>query len=147
MTDLIAYGGLFWSALLSATLLPGTSEVLLVGLVVSGRGEFPLLILSATVGNTCGSVVNWLCGRYLARFQDDRWFPVSADKMAGSSSFFRRYGLWSLLLAWAPVVGDALTVLAGMLRVPLLSFTLIVGFGKLARYLVVAGLALGWMTS
>lgn len=146
MTELIAYGGLFWAALLAATLLPGASEGVLVALIVSSTGDFWSLIAVATVGNTCGSVVNWLCGRYLARFQGRRWFPVSTDRVTRSSSFFRKYGLWTLLLAWAPVVGDALTVLAGMLRVPLVSFTVIVGLGKFARYLFVAGLALGWMT-
>ncbi len=142
MADLAVYGGLFLSALLSATLLPGSSEALLTGLVVSGRGAPWLLLAAAVVGNVLGSLVNWICGRFLAAFRDRRWFPVSPRRYAQAAGWFARYGVWSLLFAWAPVVGDPLTVIAGAFRVRLLPFLLLVTIGKLARYLFVFWLAL-----
>ncbi|MEF2552848.1 YqaA family protein, partial [Aurantimonas sp. A2-1-M11] len=116
--------GVFWSAFLAASILPGASEVLLV----RGTGEPLFVIATATVGNTLGSVTNWACGRFLLHYCDHRWFPVSPRQIEGS-----------LLFAWTPVVGDALTVIAGTLRVPIVQFTLLFGIGKLGRYLVVAG--------
>lgn len=139
MGDLAAYAGMFWSAFLAATILPGASEVLLVALLLGGTGEPWIVVAAATVGNTLGSVANWACGRFLGHYRDSRWFPVPAAQVDRFSAFFRRYGMASLLFAWAPIIGDALTVIAGTLRVPLLPFTLVVGLGKLGRYLVVAG--------
>lgn len=146
MGDLAAYAGMFWSAFLAATILPGASEVLLVALLVGGTGEPWIVIAVATIGNTLGSVANWACGRFLGHYRDRRWFPVSSAQIDRFSGLFQRYGMASLLFAWAPVIGDALTVIAGTLRVPLMPFTLVVGAGKLGRYLVVAGstLALGF---
>ena len=139
MADLAAYGGLFLSAFLSATLLPGSSEALLSGLLVTGRGAPWLLLAAAVTGNVLGSLVNWVCGRFLAAFRDRRWFPVSPRRYEQA-----RYGVWSLLFAWAPVVGDPLTVIAGALRVGLLPFLLLVTIGKLARYLFILWVALSW---
>ncbi|KQT50666.1 hypothetical protein ASG43_05095 [Aureimonas sp. Leaf454] len=135
---------MFGSAFLAASILPGASEVLLVALLVAGTGEPWIVLASATIGNTLGSVTNWAFGRFLIRYRQRRWFPVSPSQIDRFSSLFQRYGMASLLLAWAPIVGDALTVIAGTLRVPLLPFALIVGIGKLGRYLVVAGGALAW---
>ncbi|WP_224007745.1 YqaA family protein [Aureimonas sp. SA4125] len=135
---------MFWTAFLAATILPGASEMLLVALLVGGTGEAWIVIAAATVGNTLGSLANWACGRFLAHHRDRRWFPVSAATVDRFSGLFRRYGMVSLLFAWAPIVGDALTVIAGTLRVPLLPFTIVVAIGKLGRYLIVAGGALAW---
>ena len=142
MADLAVYGGLFLSAFLSATLLPGSSEALLTGLVVSGRGAPWLLLAAAVTGNVLGSLVNWVCGRFLAAFRDRKWFPVSPRRYAQAAGWFQRYGVWSLLFAWAPVVGDPLTVIAGAFRVGLLPFLLLVTIGKLVRYLFVLWVAL-----
>ncbi len=142
MADLAVYGGLFLSAFLSATLLPGSSEALLTGLVVAGRGAPWLLLAAAVTGNVLGSLVNWVCGRFLAAFRDRKWFPVSPRRYAQAAGWFQRYGVWSLLFAWAPVVGDPLTVIAGALRVGLLPFLLLVTVGKLVRYLFVLWVAL-----
>ena len=113
----------------------------LVALLAAGRGDPFALIAVATIANTLGSVVNWLCGRFLMRYRDARWFPVSPARIERWSTTFRRYGLASLLLAWAPIGGDALTVVAGILKVPIVPFVILVGLGKLGRYLVVAGAA------
>lgn len=95
-------------------------------------------------GNILGSAVNWLLGRCCVRFQDKRWFPVKKEKLNKARTWYRTYGRWSLLLSWAPVIGDPLTLVAGLLREPFASFILIVGLAKLARYLVVAALVLPW---
>lgn len=105
------------------------------------------LVVAATIGNTLGSITNWMCGRFLSHFIDRKWFPVSSANIERATDIFQRYGFWSLLFAWMPVVGDALTVLAGILRVRLFPFTVIVGIGKFVRYLFVAAVALGWAAS
>jgi len=143
----VAYASLFLSAFLAATLLPGSSEALLGGLLIAGRAEPGLLIAVATVGNVAGSLVNWVCGRYLVRFRGRKWFPVSPRRYDQAVGWFEKYGLWSLLFAWAPLVGDPLTVIAGALRVRLLPFIVLVTLGKLARYLFVAAIVLSWVAS
>jgi membrane protein YqaA with SNARE-associated domain len=147
MTDSAAYGGLFASAFLAATLLPGSSEAVLAGLLAAGRGDPGLLLAVATVGNVLGSVVNWLCGRFLAAFRDRRWFPISPRRYDQAVGWYARWGRWSLLLAWLPVVGDPLTVAAGALKAPLGTFVVLVAIGKLARYAAVLGLTRSWIGS
>ncbi|HEV7253634.1 MAG TPA: YqaA family protein [Mesorhizobium sp.] len=144
MADLAALLGLFWAAFLSATLLPGGSEFVFVALLVSDPAQLPLLLAVATVGNTLGSGVNWLCGRFLMRFSGRRWFPASQAQIARAETLFKRWGWPSVLFAWLPVVGDALTVIAGALRVSLPLFLLLVGLGKFLRYAFVAWAALQW---
>ncbi len=105
------------------------------------RGFDPwLLLLVATSGNVLGSVVNYAMGRYLLRFQGRRWFPFEADGLQRGERWFQRYGKWSLLLAWAPLVGDALTFVAGMMRVHPTLFLLLVTIGKASRYAVLLGI-------
>lgn len=137
--------GLFASALLSATVLPGSSEVVLLALLVQGLDPW-VLVPVATAGNLAGSVLNWWLGRAALRFQDRRWFPVHRDTLARAQAWFRRWGYPSLLLAWVPGVGDAFTVAAGAMRVPLLAFLALVGVAKGARYaaLVVAAEGVGF---
>lgn len=147
MIAVTVYGGLFLSAFLAATLLPGSSEALLTGLVATERGDVVLLLAVATAGNVLGSLANWVCGRFLARFRDRTWFPVSARRYDQAVHWYERYGLWSLLFAWAPVVGDPLTVIAGALRVSLLPFLVLVTIGKGARYLFVVAVTLAWLGS
>lgn len=134
-----AYLSLFVAAFLAATLLPGASEVLFAGLLTAGYQPLSLWIW-ATSGNTLGSAVNWLLGRYLLHFQDRRWFPFRADKLGRAQRWFQRYGVWSLLFAWAPVVGDPLTFLAGTMRVPFAVFFVLTAVGKGARYAFLLGL-------
>ncbi len=129
---------MFWAAFLSATVLPGASEVLFAGLLVSGAVELPTLLAVATTGNTLGSVANWYCGRFLLHLSGRRWFPVSAKQLDRAGRAFARFGTPSLLFAWVPVVGDAITVVAGMSKVYLRVFVPLVAVGKLARYLAIA---------
>ncbi len=138
-----AYFGLFLSALVAATMLPLQSEVVLAGLLALGEQPVWALIAAATAGNVLGSVINWVLGRYIEHFRHRRWFPVRESQLDRFQRMYHRWGRWSLLLSWAPFIGDPLTVIAGVLREPLWSFTLIVLVAKLGRYLVVAGLTLG----
>ncbi len=127
---------LFGAAFLAATILPFYSEVVLFALLRDG-GDPALLIVIATLGNTLGAVVNWVLGRYLLRFQGRRWFYFDRAQVAGAQRWYQRYGYWSLLLAWLPVGGDALTFIAGIMKVRLDLFLVLVGFGKAARYVSV----------
>ncbi len=128
--------GLFASAFLAATVLPLSSEAVLVGLYYSG-GHDPLLLWSAaTAGNVGGSIVNWYLGRYSLRFANRSWFPVKPAQLQKAEMQYRRWGRWSLLFAWIPVIGDPLTLVAGVFRTPLLFFTILVCIGKGGRYLV-----------
>lgn len=142
MIDWAVYGGLLLNGFLAATLLPASSEVTLAALVQQAVGDPWLLLVFASIGNTGGSVVNWMMGRFLRHYQDRRWFPVSEKQVDRASNWFARFGLWSLLFAWLPVIGDPLTAVAGLLRVPFLPFLILVAIGKTARYLVIVLLAL-----
>lgn len=131
----MGYAVVFASAFGAATVLPFYSEVVVLAYQRSGWNVGGLW-LAATVGNTLGSVLNWWIGRALLHFQDRRWFPVSTQALQRAQERFARWGRWSLLLAWLPVGGDALTFIGGVMRVPLPLFTLLVGIGKGARYAV-----------
>jgi len=137
------YVGLFLAALIAATLLPAQSEAVLVGLIISGRYSLALLLLAATMGNVLGSLINWLLGRQIERFRDRRWFPVSDRALTRAETFYARYGRWSLLLSWAPVIGDPLTLVAGLLRERLGPFLLLVTIAKFGRYALLAAITLG----
>ncbi|WP_449192060.1 YqaA family protein [Thauera sp.] len=138
-----AYIGLFVAAFGAATLLPLQSEAVLVGLLVNAAHPPWALVIVASAGNVLGSVVNWLLGRYLERWRAYRWFPVRSDQLEKAQARYHRYGRWSLLLSWVPVIGDPLTVLAGVMREPLWSFVLIVAVAKAGRYIFIAALTLG----
>lgn len=140
-----SYGGLFLSAFIAATLLPAQSELVLSGLIVGGNLSPAILIGVATLGNTLGSAANWLLGRYCHRYSDRSWFPVKGKALGKAERWYRRYGRWSLLLSWMPVVGDPLTLAAGLLREPFLSFLLLVTLAKLGRYLAVTAIVLQWL--
>jgi membrane protein YqaA with SNARE-associated domain len=142
MLTLSAYGGLFLAAFGAATLLPLQSEAVLVGLLLSKSYSTATLILVATIGNVLGSLVNWVLGRYIERFKSRRWFPVSDERLDRAQRMYQRLGKWSLLLSWAPVIGDPLTLLAGVMREPLLPFVALVTVAKLGRYLVLAAVTM-----
>ena len=142
---MISYVGLFFSALVAATILPMQSEAVLVGLLVAAAHPVIILIIVATVGNVLGAVINWYLGRYLLRFQEKRWFPSSEYQLERAQNWYRRYGRWSLLGSWLPVVGDPLTVVAGLMREPLIPFLLLVSVAKGARYILLAAVTLAWL--
>lgn len=134
--DLMALGypGLFLAALIAATLLPAQSELLLLAMLASGRFDPALLLLAASLGNVLGSTINWALGRYLAHHRGSRWFAVPETAMTKAERRYRRFGELSLLLSWLPIVGDPLTLIAGILRTPFLRFLLLVTTAKAGRY-------------
>lgn len=142
MIELSVYAGLFFVALLSASILPLQSEAVLVGLLLSESHPVWLLLIVASTGNVLGSLLNWYLGKYLQHFQHRRWFPVKPTQLDKASRWYQKYGKWSLLLSWVPVIGDPLTVMAGILREPVLPFLLLVTVAKVSRYLVLAGITL-----
>lgn len=136
MDDLAGLAGLFAAALLAATILPAQSEVVLAGMHMAQTHATPTLVAVATVGNVLGSLVNWLLGRYLIHFRDRRWFPVKGALIDRATAWYHTWGVWSLLLAWAPFIGDPLTLVAGILRENIWVFLALVTIGKAARYVV-----------
>ena len=129
--------GLFALSFLAATVLPAQSEAALAGLLLTGAHPAALLVAVASLGNVAGSVVNWALGRAVERFRHRRWFPVGPEALARAQGWYQRWGKPSLLFAWLPGVGDAFTVAAGIMRVPLLAFLVMVTIAKGGRYAAV----------
>jgi len=142
MGDFAVYAGLFAAAFVAATILPAQSEALLVGLILAGRYPPEILVAVATLANVIGSIVNWLLGRGVERFKDRKWFPVGEPMLERAKGWYHQYGRWSLLLSWVPVIGDPITVVAGIMREPLSTFVVLVVIAKLTRYVVVAAVTL-----
>lgn len=136
MLTWLSYLGLALSACIAATLLPMQSETALVALLTLKPSAAYSLVAVATFGNVLGSQINWWLGSQLQRWQNRRWFPVTPSQLKRAQNWYQRYGRWSLLLSWMPVVGDPLTLVAGVLREPFWRFTLIVSLAKFGRYAV-----------
>lgn len=145
MLNLSAYLGLFLSAFGAATLLPLQSEAVLVGLLLGGGHAVWALFVVATCGNVLGSWVNWLLGRSLEHYRERRWFPVSPQRLQQAQHWYARYGRWTLLLSWLPVVGDPLTLVAGIMRERLWIFLAIVTLAKAGRYAILIAVTLPWL--
>ena len=139
MDALALHVGLFVVATLAATILPGSSEAMLLGLAATRPASTISFFLVATIGNTLGAVINWSIGRWLSAYADAPWFPANRHRLAQVTETFRKYGTWTLLLSWMPFIGDPLTLAAGVLRVPFPIFVTLVALGKGARYLVLLG--------
>ena len=142
MISLAVYASLFGIAFIAATVFPLQSEAALIALLLNGQQPVWALIAVASVGNVLGSVVNWLLGRSIERFRDKRWFPASPAALERAQRAYQKWGKWSLLLSWAPFIGDPLTVVAGVLREPLPMFVLLVTMAKAGRYVTLAWLVL-----
>ena len=131
------YLSLFGISFLAATILPFSSEISLAGLITTSNFNNSLLLIAASLGNILGSVVNWLMGHYSRNFTSKKWFPFKEPQIERSSKWFSKFGKWSLLFAWVPIVGDPLTFVAGLLRVRFLDFIILVAIGKVSRYLII----------
>ena len=131
------YLSLFFISFLAATILPFSSELTLAGLISTSNYDNLLLLAFASFGNVLGSVVNWFLGFYSRNFTSKKWFPFNETQITRSSKWFEKFGKWSLLFAWVPILGDPLTLVAGLLRVRFLDFIILVAIGKVSRYLVV----------
>ena len=133
----IEYISIFWAAFFSATIIPMASEFLILSASQIGNFDRLLLLIYASLGNILGSVINWMLGRYLWQFRHHKWFPGNVHVLDRASVWFNRFGVWSLLLAWLPIIGDPLTLIAGLLRVPFLIFVFLVSIGKTVRYALI----------
>lgn len=110
-----------------------------MALLIQRPPDAVTLFIAATAGNTAGAALNWMMGRFLKRFEDRRWFPASPGRIERASAWFSKFGMGLLLFSWVPVVGDPLTVAAGLLRIRFVPFLLLVALGKAARYAAVIG--------
>ncbi|MDU8912758.1 YqaA family protein [Aestuariicoccus sp. MJ-SS9] len=141
LAEAAALGGLFLAAFGAATILPFQSEIVFVALQLEALVPLWLLVTVASVGNTLGAVVNYALGRGAERFRERRWFPASQASLARAQRWYAHWGVWTLLLSWAPF-GDAFTVIAGIMRTPWWLFLLLVTIAKTGRYIVLA-----WLTA
>jgi membrane protein YqaA with SNARE-associated domain len=133
----VIYLSLFSISFLAATVLPFSSELTLAGLISTSNYDNLLLLVVASFGNVLGSVFNWSLGFYSRNLSTKKWFPFKETQIERSSKWFSKFGKWSLLFAWLPIVGDPLTFVAGLLRVRFLDFIILVAIGKVSRYLIV----------
>ena len=131
------YLSLFVISFLAATILPFSSELTLAGLIIASNYDKLLLLIVASFGNVTGSAVNWALGFYSRNLTTKKWFPFKETQIEKSSQWFRKFGKWALLFAWVPIIGDPLTLVAGLLRVRFLDFIILVAIGKVSRYLIV----------
>ena len=123
--------------MLAATILPLSSEIVLTTMLLTNLFEKNILLIVASSGNILGSIFNWYLGKKITIFKDRKWFPVSPEQLNKSQKYFQKYGLWSLLLAWVPVIGDPLTLLAGVLKVRFSIFFILVSISKISRYIFI----------
>lgn len=145
MSDIAAYVSLFFVSLAAATILPMQSEAVLAGLLLTGDHASWLLVLIASAGNVLGSIVNWTLGRGIEKFHDKKWFPVKPHALNRAKNWYSRYGRWSLLLSWVPVIGDPLTVAAGVMRENIFVFIAIVTVAKAGRYIALTFVTLNML--
>ena len=131
------YVSLFAISFLAATILPFSSELTLLGLIATSNYDNLLLLIVASFGNILGSVVNWALGYYSRNLTIKKWFPFKETQIEKSSQWFSKVGKWSLLFAWVPVIGDPLTLAAGLLRVKFIEFLILVSIGKVSRYFLI----------
>jgi membrane protein YqaA with SNARE-associated domain len=140
MAELIwPLAGLFLLAFSAATLLPGGSEVGLLAMSAMSTYSDMTLLAVASVGNILGSVLNYWLGRAALRYQERKWFPVSPALLVKSQGWCSRWGQWAVLLAWVPIIGDPITVAAGVMRMNFARFLFLVTLSKTLRYMVVLG--------
>ena len=132
-----AYFLLLLISFLAATILPLSSELALASLLNTGKYNSFVLIGTASLGNILGSVFNWLLGFYLFKFLNKKWLPFKENQINVASKRFSKFGVWSLLFTWVPIIGDPLTFMAGILKINFLLFLVLVSAGKISRYLFV----------
>ena len=131
------YLSLFAISFLAATILPLSSELMLAGLIATSNYDSLLLLTVASFGNVLGSVFNWALGFYSRNLTTKKWFPFKDEQIERSSKWFNKFGRGSLLFAWIPIIGDPLTLAAGLLRVKFLEFLILVTIGKVSRYFII----------
>ena len=136
----LGFIGLFIASFLAATILPLSSEIVLGALLLSGLSPVALVAI-ATTGNVLGALTNYALGYWGSLMVVKKWLKMSEDDFIKTEARFKKYGLVSLFFAWVPIIGDPLTVIAGILRIKLLWFVILVTAGKFLRYAVISYVA------
>ena len=145
MNAIEVYASLFISSFLSSTLLPGHSEIILTAFIFLKKYPIIDLIFFASIGNILGSILNWCIGYFITNLKDRKWFPINKSQLTRASSWFLKYGKWTLCLSWVPLIGDPLTIIAGIFRVPIYTFILIVSLAKTMRYVFISLVATNFL--
>ena len=135
---IIGYLSLFTISFLAATILPFSSELMLASMLSIENYNRTLLIAFSSLGNILGSIFNWVLGFYFIKLQNKKWFPFNQEQISKSSQWFEKYGKWTLLFAWVPIIGDPLTFVAGTMKTKFFIFLILVGIGKISRYLFIS---------
>lgn len=144
MTQLAVYGGLFAAAFAAASIFPAQSEAILLGLVATNDYPLIALLAVASIGNILGALLNWWLGLYVQRFKDRKWFPVREAALVRAQNHYARYGRWLLLLSWVPIIGDPITIAAGIMRERIVPFLILVSIAKTGRYIALVYLYLNY---
>ena len=131
------YAALFFMSFLASTLLPLGSEWLLVMMLVSGYDPLPVVVV-ATVGNYLGAVATYLIGIWGGSWLIEKALRISPQQQERAKNYYQRFGVYSLLFSWLPIIGDPLCLAGGVLRINFWTFSLLVAIGKLVRYAVTA---------
>ncbi len=145
MSNLAALGGLFSAAFIAATFFPAQSEAVLIMLILKDNIPVWILIAAASAGNVLGACVNWVLGRCIETFKHKKWFPIKEASLEKAQAQYKKYGRWSLLLSWVPIIGDPITIISGVMRERFLVFLAFVSVAKAGRYIVLAMLTLKWL--
>ena len=135
------YVGIFLASFLSATILPLSSEIVLVVLLLSDLNPVALVSI-ATFGNVLGAFTNYAIGYWGSVILVRKVSRISEEEFARAEQRFRKYGIVSLFFAWVPIIGDPLTVVAGVLKINLFLFFAFVASGKLVRYVIISYIVL-----
>jgi len=131
------YISIFFLSFLAATIIPFSSEIGLLSYIAPGQFNNELLLIFASSGNILGSCVNYILGIYIIKFKTKSWFPFKDNQIIKATNWFNKFGIYSLFFAFLPIVGDPLTLIAGMLRVSFIKFIILVSLGKILRYILI----------
>ena len=141
MSDLPTYLAMIAVGFVAGTFIPfvpASSEVFFAGLLATKNAEPAVLVAVATLGNVLGAVLNFVIGRQVAGLSDRKWFPATEPQLQFAGRQFNRWGVWILLMSWVPILGDLVTVVAGVLRTEFKQFLLLTSIGKFLRYAAIA---------
>jgi len=131
------YISIFFLSFFAATIIPFSSEVGLVSYMALGKFNNELLLIFASLGNILGSCINYILGLFIINFKTKSWFPFKDNQIIKATDWFNRFGVYSLFFAFLPIVGDPLTLVAGIFRVSFLKFIIFISLGKILRYLLI----------
>ncbi|HUW68343.1 MAG TPA: YqaA family protein [Candidatus Nanoarchaeia archaeon] len=131
------YHGLFLASFLASTIFPLGSEAFVI-LLITKNFNIYYVILVASVGNFLGACTSYYIGFAGRMHIIEKYFGVSKSQLERAEKWFTKYGSWSLLFTWLPIVGDALPMMAGIMKLRFVMFSILVFIGKFLRYAVLA---------